>query len=98
MTLNTKQVKKDNKKAVPREKGAALIYVGPTSKHITRYTVYKNGYPLHLKEQMKECKVFKNLFIPLDKLTEFEKNVTQKGTVESIWFQEAQKYFKAVKQ
>ncbi len=74
-------------------KGTALIYVGPTNKYITRYTVYKNGYPAHLRDQMKECKLLKSLFIPPEKLAEFEQNVVRKGSVEDIWFQEALKYF-----
>ncbi|SHN77254.1 hypothetical protein SAMN02745215_02862 [Desulfitobacterium chlororespirans DSM 11544] len=95
--MTTKPKKETPEKAVPETKGAALIYVGPTNKLITRYTVYKNGYPPHLKEQMEEYKVLKSLFVPLERLTEFEKKVVQKGTPEQIWFQEAQKYFSGVR-
>lgn len=81
---------------VSQEKETVFIYCGPTSNLISRYTSYKNGYPVHLKDAMEKCPVLKNLFIETKDFSEFERNVTEKGTVENIMFEEAKKYFSKV--
>ncbi|WP_210166148.1 hypothetical protein [Desulfitobacterium hafniense] len=85
--------KKTKKEADPKAKGTTLIYVGPQNRLVARYTIYKNGYPGHLKSYLEECKALINLFISPEKLAEFEQKVAQKGTLEHTWFQEARKYF-----
>ncbi|MCT8975496.1 hypothetical protein N4T77_02680 [Clostridium sp. CX1] len=89
----SKTKKTTTNETVSEKKETVFIYVGPTNKYISRYTTYRNGYPLHLKEQLKEFPILKNLFIQLSKLSEFERNVNEKGTAESIWFEEVKKYF-----
>lgn len=91
LTSKTKQKTKDE--TVSEKKETVFIYVGPTNKYIARYTIYRNGYPTHLKEQIEEFPLLKSLFIIPEQLNDFEKKVNEIGSVENIWFQEAQKYF-----
>lgn len=92
MILTTKIIRKTDK-TVSENKETVFIYVGPTNKYISRYTVYKNGYPPHLKTQLDEFPLLKSLFIHPSKLSEFESNVVITGSVENIQFNEVQKYF-----
>lgn len=92
MTENT--TKKTAQKAVSKQKETAFIYCGPANKFVPRYTTYKNGLPIHVSEQLKECPIIKQLFVPLEQFCEFEVQVKTNGTVENIWFKEAEKYFK----
>lgn len=85
--------KKAETKTVPGEKGAVFIYVGPTAQAISRYTVYRSGYPPQLKEDLEKFPLLKNLFINPEDLPAFMKNVNVPGSAEHTWFNEAQKYF-----
>jgi hypothetical protein len=78
---------------VSETKETVFIYVGPTNNLIARYTSYKNGYPLHLKDQIEKFPILKALFVEPEQFSEFEKNVKEKGTVENIWFEEVKNYF-----
>lgn len=91
LTSKTKQKTKDE--TVSGKKETVFIYVGPTNKYIARYTIYRNGYPTHLKEKIEEFPLLKSLFINPEQLTDFEKKVNEVGSVENIWFHDAQKYF-----
>lgn len=93
---------KKEKEAVNEEavsiKETVFIYCGPSNNYISRYTIYKNGYPLHLKEHFEKLPALKSLFVEPVNFAQFESNVSEKGTVENIWFEEAKKHFsKAVK-
>lgn len=78
---------------VSETKETVFIYCGPSNSHISRYTIYKNGYPIHLKEHVEKFPILKALFVVPDNFAEFEKNVVEKGTVENIWFEEVKNYF-----
>lgn len=99
MTLKSKKTTESRtNETVSENTEAVFIYVGPTTKKISRYTVFKNGYPHHLKQDIEDFPLLKNLFIHPSKLAEFEKNVATKGTIENIHFNEVKKYFdKAVR-
>ena len=79
----------------PKEE-AVFIYCGPSSHLISRYSSYKNGYPLHLQEHLEKCPVLKSLFIVPELFMEFEKCLSETGSVESIWFEEVKEYFRKV--
>lgn len=87
---------KKAEKTVSEKKGTVFIYVGPTNNLIARYTSYKNGYPVHLKEHLEKLPILKSLFVEPENFAEFEKNVNEKGTVENILFEEAKNYFSKV--
>lgn len=92
-TKNTK-VKKDKK--APATAGV-FIYVGPTSKKLTRYASFTNGLPIHMDEHMKGCPVLSKLFIPVEKFADFEQQLTDGSSIESMLFKKAQEYFEGVK-
>ncbi|CEG29799.1 hypothetical protein [Bacillus sp. B-jedd] len=81
---------------VSQEEEAVFIYCGPSSHLISRYSSYKNGYPLHLQEHLEKCPVLKSLFIVPELFLEFEKSLSETGSVESIWFDEVKEYFRKV--
>jgi hypothetical protein len=85
-----------SKETVSENKDTVFIYCGPTNSHISRYTSYKNGYPLHLKIHFEKCPILKSMFVEPANFAEFEKNVIQRGTVENILFEEVKKYFSKV--
>lgn len=78
---------------VPSEEGTVFIYCGPTNSYVSRYTSYRNGYPIHLKEHFEKFPTLKALFIEPKNFAEFEQNVAQPETIENIYFAEARKYF-----
>lgn len=78
---------------VSDEKETVFIYVGPNSRAISRFTVFRNGYPPQLKEDLEKFPLLKNLFIDPKDLPVFLKNVDTPGTVEHTWFNEVKKYF-----
>lgn len=92
MSKNKKETIDENE-TVSDTKETIFIYCGPTTSQIARYTSYKNGYPLHLKEHLEKFPILKALFVEPEQFSEFEKNVTEKGTVENIWFEETKNYF-----
>ncbi|ARK26002.1 hypothetical protein SporoP37_15860 [Sporosarcina sp. P37] len=75
-----------------------FIYVGPTSKRLTRYASFTNGLPTHLEEHFTACPVLRKLFIPVEEFMQFEQHVTDSSSVEYMLFQKASDYFKGVKE
>lgn len=73
--------------------GTVFIYCGPPNSFISRYTSFTNGFPVHLKEHLEKFPVLKALFVESTKFSEFERNVNQAGSIENVWFKEAEKYF-----
>lgn len=98
MILTIKKNQKASDKTVSDHKEAVFIYVGPTNNFISRYTSYKNGFPVHLTEHFENLPILKSLFVSPNEFRAFEQNVNQPGTVEKILFEKAKEYFgKAVK-
>jgi hypothetical protein len=101
LSKNKNNVDEVSSEEVPQETvsdviDTVLIYCGPSNNLISRYTSYKNGYPLHLNDHLEKFPILKSLFIEPENFSEFEKNVVEKGSIESIWFEEAKKYFSKV--
>ncbi|KAB8126908.1 hypothetical protein F9U64_18990 [Gracilibacillus oryzae] len=90
---NMAEIEEENMETVSN-KETVFIYVGPTTNSVAQFTVFKNGYPIQMKEDLEKYNALKNLFIPTSQLQAFQKNVQVKGTVENIRFEEAKKYFK----
>lgn len=87
------QTEETKEETVPSEEGTVFIYCGPTNSYVSRYTSYRNGYPIHLKEHLEKFPTLKELFIEPKNFAEFEQNVAQPETIENIYFSEARKYF-----
>jgi len=91
MDLSNKQNKPE--KTVSGKKETVFIYVDPNTRAISRFTIFRNGYPPQLKEDLEKFPLLKNLFINPEDLPAFLKNVEVPGTFEHTWFNEAKKYF-----
>lgn len=93
-----KKTKKENND-LKKEKDfftTPLVYVGPTfpDKTITKGQVFKGGLPTYLKTIIEEDPIFKNLFIDVKQLAEFNVKVNLKGTKEFYLYQNALKKIK----
>lgn len=61
-----------------------VVYVGPTlpSEGIKQYTVYVDGIPQEqTKTLLDECKLFRQLFVPVGDLSQARQNINKKGDV-----------------
>lgn len=76
---------------------AVFIYVGPTTKIITKYASFIGGLPPHLKEHFEKCKTLEKLFVPAEQFTEFELNLADANSVERMLYDKVYKYFSEVK-
>lgn len=94
--MSTKKTKKETPKKASAKAGV-FIYVGPTSKKLTRYASFTNGLPTHMDEHFKGCPVLSKLFIPVEQFTVFEQQLADSSSVESMLFKKAQDYFEGVK-
>ena len=66
-----------------------LVYCGPNipGGALQRYTVFKNGLPLHLNDLFKQCPSVKSLFVPVADLARIEQAINTMGTPEHSQFQ-----------
>ncbi len=68
----------------PAKQGAAsktVIYIGPTIKNVvTANTLYSNGLPKVLKEEMTRQKVLKKLVIPVEELADVQRQLATPGS------------------
>lgn len=79
------------------ESGVVLIYVGPTTKQLTRYASFVGGLPTHMEEHFEKCKVLKKLFIDTKDFSEFQQSLLDASSVETMLFNKVQEYFSEVK-
>jgi len=86
--------KKSKKAPIAQKKSEALIYCGPSLPGglLNKYTVYQNGLPAHLEEQLKECPSIKRLFVPVSIFPEVEMKIATAGSAENVWYQEILSY------
>lgn len=71
------------KEPVKREAAASktVIYIGPTIKNVvTANTLYSNGLPKALKEEMTRQKVLKKLVIPVEELADAQRQLATLGS------------------
>ncbi|MER2089515.1 MAG: hypothetical protein ABS920_07245 [Sporosarcina sp.] len=89
--------KQNEEKAASVKPEAVFIYVGPTTKVVTKYASFIGGLPPHLKEHYEKCKTLEKLFVPAEQFTEFELNVADANSVERMLYDKVYKYFSEVK-
>lgn len=83
----SKEVKQpESKAAKAKEKEKrTLVYIGPSIKNlVSSGTVYNNGVPEALIQEMKEQPVIKSLLVPVEELAEARKELAQPGSALKI--------------
>lgn len=91
------KVGKKQEKVVQKEvkKVERLIYCGPNiGFKATKDTTYIGGIPQALKEEMKECKEIKNLFVPIENYVDTKKKLQEEGTIESLSYKAVQEFIR----
>ena len=89
--------KQKEKQTVSDNSEAVFIYVGPTTKVITKYSSFIGGLPPHLKEHFEKCKTLEKLFVLAENFTEFELNLADANSVERMLYDKVFEYFSEVK-
>lgn len=58
------------------------VYIGPSlsGSRLLHATVFRDGYPIYIKEIMEEHPWFKNLFVPVEEYAESMKTIRKPGT------------------
>lgn len=87
------ELKQISEETVSDKKETVFIYVGPANNYLSRFSIYRNGLPVHMEEHFEAFPILKSLFVAPEKLSDFVQKVSQEGTIESIWYGEAKKYF-----
>ncbi|QGQ95866.1 hypothetical protein EHS13_13765 [Paenibacillus psychroresistens] len=82
------------KNKVVLEKQEALIYCGPHLKGglLNQFTIYKNGFPIHLVKHLEQCPAIKNLFVPIAEMVDTIQLTSEQGSAQHVWFQEISNY------
>jgi hypothetical protein len=77
------------------EQQEALIYVGPSLPNglLTKYTIFSNGIPEHLKAHFEKCPSFKQLFIPVSQLPAVENRLKDATSAEAVFYRQTAQYF-----
>lgn len=94
--------KKTSKTTTKKVKEASVaeadvfIYVGPTTKQLTRYASFTGGLPLHMGDHFEKCKVLEKMFIPTSRFVAFEQQLTDSSSMETMLFNKVQDYFNEV--
>ncbi|OQP00855.1 hypothetical protein B1689_07490 [Geobacillus sp. 44C] len=87
-----KEIVAEQKELEPQE---AMIYVGPSlpGGMLTKYTIFSNGVPDHLKLHFEKCPAFKRLFVPVSQLSAVESRLNDATSAESVFYQQIVQYF-----
>ncbi|MFY0545455.1 hypothetical protein [Brevibacillus sp. H7] len=87
-------VKKTSKKPTAEQAGS-LIYCGPNLPNglLNQFTVYRGGLPKHLEQKFEDCPAAKQLFVPVESLSETLQAINTAGSAESVWYNEVKKHF-----
>lgn len=83
----------DETKETPAEVPGVFIYVGPTTKQLNRYASFTGGLPTHMSEHFENCKALAKMFIPTTGFMEFEKQLADPGSAQTMLFKKVQDYF-----
>lgn len=94
-TTAKKTVVSETKESKKSTLADTLIYVGPTlpGGALTKFTIYTNGVPGHMKKDYEENTFFKNLFVPVSKFAEAEKDLSDPNSALSVFTQKTINHF-----
>ena len=82
---------------IPAKKDTKRIvqYIGPTiPKAAVTATVYSNGLPAELQEEIKNCRAINSLIVPLEKLVKSQKELKQKGSALQLCYEKVEQYIR----
>ena len=71
---------------VHKQKICQQIYVGPNLLGLPKYTVVESTKVAHVQNFVNDCPEIEKLFVPIEKMTETEARIAQKGTLEHRYF------------
>ena len=73
-----------------------VIYIGPNLPGgiLQRYTVFKGGLPLHVKEIIEKCPAIKGLFVLIENLATAELSLSTIGSAVNALFGQVGDYLK----
>lgn len=76
-----------NKSVVAAEQKKTLVYIGPSIKNVVSTgTVYNNGLPAKVMQEIEKQPIIKSLVIPVDKLAAAQKELaTQRSALAVIY-------------
>ncbi|MCM3567852.1 hypothetical protein [Neobacillus mesonae] len=74
-----------------------LIYIGSSLKNgrLEQFSVFNNGIPAFLEEDIKKCPAIKALMVPILQSGESKKKLTIKGTMEHTLNSQISKYVRS---
>lgn len=79
------------------DKKEPIIYVGPTlpAGLLSRYTIFRNGQcSPHIKQEFEKCHAVSRLMVPVSKLAEVERKLSDKTSSYAGWFAEIKKHYR----
>lgn len=81
----SKEVKQPETKAAKTKEKKTLVYIGPAIKGVVSSgTVYNNGVPEALIQEMVEQPVIKSLLVPVEELADARRELTKPGSALKI--------------
>jgi hypothetical protein len=95
LELSTKKSTPKKSKAETEKKSTNLIYVGPSLPNglLTKFTVFSNGIPEHVKKDYEEKVFFKKLFVPIGQFAAVEKDLANPSSALSVFSKKTLEYF-----
>jgi len=87
---------KITKKSKAADTPDRLIYCGPSLPNgmLNRYSVYKNGIPIHLKSVYEKSEALRGLLVSVSKFSNVEKKLGELGSEERRLFQKIEEEIK----
>ncbi len=74
------------------------MYIGPSIPGVVKQgTVFLGELPEELAKKAAEMKSINNLVIPIDRITDAKKALSEQGSVENVSFSRVEKYLKGEK-
>lgn len=70
----------------------SVVYIGDSIPGLAQYTVFQNGIPEYLKQDIEKCQAIKELIVPVSKLGSLRGQIYIQGTREYLLNKTIRKY------
>lgn len=74
-----------------------LIYIGPSTKQLQRFTVFNNGLSDFANKHKEKCPALGALFVPVENLNDVQQKLKDSASAESIFYEKVKEYLEGVK-